>query len=69
MLDALIIAKSDFDKEVALEKVNDDLKFTTKSVNDRFDNLARRIKENDMGSASALEINENEDEEKKQATA
>ena len=69
MLDALIIAKSDFDKEVALEKVNDDLKFTTKSVNDRFDNLARRIKENDMGSASALEINENEDEEKKKATA
>ena len=69
MLDALIIAKSDFDKEVALEKVNDDLKFTTKSVNDRFENLARRIKENDMGSASALEINENEDEEKKQATA
>ena len=69
MLDALIITKSDFDKEVALEKVNDDLKFTTKSVNDRFDNLARRIKENDMGSASALEINENEDEEKKQATA
>jgi hypothetical protein len=69
LLDALIIAKSDFDKEVALEKVNDDLKFTTKSVNDRFDNLARRIKENDMGSASALEINENEDEEKKQATA
>ena len=65
MLDALIIAKSDFDKEVALEKVNDDLKFTTKSVNDRFENLARRIKEHDMGSASALEINENEDEEKK----
>lgn len=65
MLDALIIAKSEFDKEVTLEKVSDDLKFATKSVNDRFDNIAKRIKENDFASASALELSENEDEERK----
>jgi len=65
LLDALIIAKSEFDKEITLEKVSDDLKFATKSVHDRFDNIAKRIKENDFGSASALDLSENEDEEKK----
>jgi len=55
LLDALIIAKSEFDKEVTLEKVSDDLKFCTKSVNDRFDNIAKRIKENDFRSASAFD--------------
>jgi hypothetical protein len=68
LLDALIIAKSEFDKEVTLEKVTDDLKFATKSVNDRFDNIAKRIKENDFGSASAIDLSENEDEEKKKET-
>ena len=68
MLDSLIIAKSEFDKEVSLDKVSDDLKFATKSVHDRFDNIAKRIKENDFGSASALEISANEDEEKKKDT-
>jgi len=68
LLDSLIIAKSEFDKEVSLDKVSDDLKFATKSVHDRFDNIAKRIKENDFGSASALEISANEDEEKKKDT-
>ena len=49
--------------------MHDDLKFATKSINDRFDNIAKRINENDFGSASALELDGNEDEEKKKATA
>lgn len=68
MLDALIIAKSEFDKEVTLEKVSDDLKFATKSICDRFDNIAKKIKENDFGSASAIDLSDNEDEEKKKET-
>ena len=48
--------------------MHDDLKFATKSINDRFDNIAKRINENDFGSASALELDGNEDEEKKNET-
>jgi len=68
LLDALIIAKAEFDKEVMLEKVSNDLKFETKTVHDRFDNLCKRIKENDFGSASCMELSANEDEEKKDET-
>ena len=48
--------------------MHDDLKFATKSINDRFDNIAKRINENDFGSASVLELDGNEDEEKKNET-
>ena len=40
--------------------MTDDTKFATKSVHDKFELLVKKIKENDLRSASGLEIDDND---------